>query len=117
MCNYAGFSKQLQNSSIIPYTHIPYPNPNPNPNLNPNPNPNPNSNPDPKTVGCRGYSRVMPSLQWLRRAFKYLFEHILLNSTLKIHCTQQILKNYFAWIQTTFSTIIVKNLTYNYKGQ
>ena len=51
---------------------IPNPNPNPNPNTNPNPNPNPyphpnpnhnpNPNPNPKTVGCVGYSGVMPRL-------------------------------------------------------
>ena len=52
-------------------THYPNPNPNPNPkslNLIPNSNPipNPNSNPNPylspnlKTVGCVGYSGVMP---------------------------------------------------------
>ena len=62
--NITGITLHIQLTLTLTHflTLIPNPNPNPNPNYNPNPNPYPNPNPNsnPKTVGCVGYSGVMP---------------------------------------------------------
>ena len=66
--------RNKSNFGITPLYHTRITNPN-NPNLNPNPDPNPNHNlypnygpnphpnPYPKTVGCVGYSGVVPEFQ------------------------------------------------------
>ena len=48
---------QKWNNCVIPYTHVTL---TLILTLIPNPNPNPECDPNPKTVGCAGYSEVMP---------------------------------------------------------